>query len=1250
MKPNQILESAPNLPFASGNSGKGLGICALAGNKLHGHRLRASELSTIEHLTQPFTRDGFCDSNGCNAVCKDFCALPERPFECADHRGQHLWIHAPPRHLKHALQHYLGCKRHSPHNTSACVLVPVWRDADFWPIVKGMRFLKEYGAGSHTFACGDPMHRLTPCRMRVYYDPPRPPTRLGSLIVGGAESMRFDVLVIGSKASVMMDTGASDCFISEQFCAQVGLKTVDSAHTEVTLGDGRKLMARRTCNPHIAMKGLSATAHCLVIPMPPGLDIILGRNWQQEHRVVLDLEANTCQVRSGSKCQTLQQPPDSKEAASADFGLLSTPQVDRAVRTGCTVFTVQVEQADDSPYPSLDEVNPRAKPIVAEYIDVFPKDLPSHLPPDRAVGHTIPLEPGASPPFSGMYRHSPLELQEIKAQVAKLLSQQRIEPSSSPYGSPVIFVQKKDGSLRMCVDYRRVNALTRKSKYPLPRIDELIDQLHGARYFTSMDLQAGYYQIRIAPADVEKTAFRTPYGLYQFRVLPFGLTNAPATFQRAMNDIFRDYIGVFVLIYLDDILIYSKTEEEHENHLRLVLQRLREHQLYAKLSKCDFFQPELRFLGHIVGQHGIKVDPDKVRAVADWPTPTNVSEVRSFLGMANYFRKFLLDYAKHVAPLHALTKKDAPWNWSPDCESAFRWAKDALQRAPVLALPDFQQPFEIRCDASGFALGAVLLQHGRPVAYESRKLTPAERNYTTGEQELLAVVHSIGIWRCYLEGGEHPVTVVTDHQPLTYLPTKVRLSRRQTRWAEFLSRFDIRWVHKPGKVNVADPLSRKPSLLLALTAEPRDCPMPTGEDQQFLDGVRAGYESDGWLKSKAHRRTLGNGQIMQSGGLWWHGTERAALYVPDVGDLRKQCLMAVHDHPFSGHAGITKTFEQFSRSYWWPQCRQSVESYVRECDSCQRNKGPHRKPAGLLQPLPIPGTLWESVGMDFITHLPQTRRGHTSILVCVDRLSKMVHFIPTKDTATAEEVAQLFIDNVVRLHGCPRDIVSDRDSRFTGRFWDAFCNQMGIISKKSTAWHPETDGNTERCNRVLQDMLRHYVSPTHDDWDQHLAAAEFAVNNSIHESTNSTPFKLNYGQNPLTPASLRIPRAESPCALKVTTTLQERLTRAKKFLEAAQQRQKRYADEKRRDEEFAVGQQVMLSTRNISLKNPGSPKLMPKWIGPYPVAKRIGKVAYQLDLPTTLRIHDVFHASLLEPLPVGRWGTAPSTAGAFGRR
>lgn len=414
----------------------------------------------------------------------------------------------------------------------------------------------------------------------------------------------------------------------------------------------------------------------------------------------------------------------------------------------------------------------------------------------------IVVPKAAVPTFGPMYRLSPVERREVERQVKEYLAQCFIEHSKSSHVSPVIFAAKKDGTLRMCVDYRALNSKTVKNKYPLPRIDDMIDQVQGCSRFSSLNLQSGYHQIRITEEDVPKTAFRTHLGLYQFRVLKFALCNAPATLQAVITEVFAPYLGKFVLVHLDDITIFSKSR------LQLVIDMLRKHKLYAKLSQCEFEKPELQFLGFVISGDTVRMDPKKTAVVREWPVPKDLGQLRSFLGMANYFRRFVKGYSNLVRPVHHLLRKSEQWKWTEACQKAFAKAKETLVNVPVLAQPDFRRSFEVVADACGFGIGAVLLQEGRPVAFESRGITSAECNYNIGEQESLAVVHPMRTWRCYLEGVT--CTVVTDHNPITYLQTQPLLSRRQARRSEYLQMYDFKWLYRPGRCNVADPLSRLP--------------------------------------------------------------------------------------------------------------------------------------------------------------------------------------------------------------------------------------------------------------------------------------------------------------------------------------------------------------------------------------------------------------------------------------------------------
>jgi len=497
---------------------------------------------------------------------------------------------------------------------------------------------------------------------------------------------------------------------------------------------------------------MSSTLKAEVLPkFIPDIDLVLGETWLKAHRAILCFDTNTCTVQN-KHGRVVLLGKDSTPCKSKTKDPLPSHYVMRAIRLGAQVKTAHARQvlsdirqgghgllvhiqnlSSGTSSPStreldgLDETgdgfSPAKQPdtieqLLDEFKDVF-QDLPPGLPPDRGTGHCISLEHDAKPAYRPIYRLSPVELNELKQQLDTLLASGFIEPSCSPWGAPILFVAKKDGTLRMCIDYRALNKVTRKDRYPLPRIDDLFDQLHGAKYFSSIDLQQGYHQVLIPKKDVEKTGFISPFGHYQFRVLCFGLTNAPATFMRLMDRVFAPYSRKFLCVYLDDILIYSKTYEEHLEHIKLVLAKLREAKLYAKMSKCEFFKEEVKFLGHIVSREGVKVDPEKVRVMEKWPPPRTVSDVRSFLGLTNYFRKFVRGYSATVAPLIKLTKgnpkkkQDVQFDWGPDQEQAFVAIRNALITAPVLVIPDLNKPFVVISDASMNASGAVLTQDDR---------------------------------------------------------------------------------------------------------------------------------------------------------------------------------------------------------------------------------------------------------------------------------------------------------------------------------------------------------------------------------------------------------------------------------------------------------------------------------------------------------------------------------------------------------
>ncbi|CAI7780674.1 unnamed protein product, partial [Closterium sp. NIES-54] len=488
----------------------------------------------------------------------------------------------------------------------------------------------------------------------------------------------------------------------------------------------------------------------------------------------------------------------------------------RAVAAGADVYAVDIAIVEEADKPSdfqklLAAVPSELQELLKRFPGIFLDDLPEGLPPQRAHDHRIELEPGAQPTVQRQFRLTQPELDELRKQLDYLLEKKFIRPSSSPFAAPILFTPKRDGGFRMCIDYRALNRVTVKSRYPIPRADERIDQLRTARVFSKIDLRGGYHQIRVEPSDCAKTAFRTRYGSFEYTVMPFGLTNAPATFQMTMNEVFRPHLDKCVIIYLDDILVNSRDKQQHLEDLEAVFTILDKHRLLTKISKCEFFQDGLEFLGHVISEAGVEIDPKKLDTVKAWHPPTNITELQSFLGFVNYVRQFVPDMARLTAPLTDLLRKGVAFTWGEKEHAAFSTLKNVLCSPPVLRIADPHRPFEVVTDASDIAIGAVLLQdfdNGlQPIAYESRKLHPPEKNYPIHDPEMLAIMHAFKLWRCYLAGAD--VTVRTDHKSLQYLRAQPHLNPRQIRWLDYLeSNFHYTVTYKKGASNIADALTR----------------------------------------------------------------------------------------------------------------------------------------------------------------------------------------------------------------------------------------------------------------------------------------------------------------------------------------------------------------------------------------------------------------------------------------------------------
>ena len=1366
----------------------------------------------------------------------------------------------------------------------------------------------------------------------------------------------------------MIDCGATNDFVSSKFISEHKLQeTLLESDRKVRGYDGQTRPVAGVLQAALELVCLSRESRQQTVRDQPTVerkflvadlhneDVILGLPWLAHMNANLDFVQRRVEVELDGERYALPLPGEHQPLYPLP-GLQS--RLSRTNRIITTIMNLYDEAPDDKNAMeelstflsgrsgekkretvrelSVDkEAETVAKVMKEEFKDIFPSELPAGLPPHRNHALSIKLEQGSkvprrTPPRTS-YKHVEFERKWLDDMLAKKL----ISKSQSDFAAPHFYVDKPDtatsGEYRAVTDFRDLNAITEKNSYPLPRADVLFDRLSGAKYFSKIDLRTGFYQILIEKIDRHKTAFTTSRGLYEYNVLPMGLCNSPAVFMQLMNDTFSEYLNEFVLVFLDDIVVYSKTLEEHTRHLRKVFSKLREQRLFVKLSKSELCRKEVEFLGHYVGENGIRVMEDKIEAIRDWPAPANMRELRAFLGLAGYYRRFVKGYSDIALPLSDLIRTTAGSrfrdHWGEPQEVAFARLKQALQDTPVLELPDPKLPFVINCDASGYAVGAVLQQDKgnglRPISFMSKKMNAAETRYPVHEQELLAILTALQLWRHHLHGTAQPTRVKTDHKSLVHFQTQPMLSGRQTRWMETLSQFNYEIEYVKGEDNVvADAMSRRSdhndgsvpeermprfvdnkstfesstimtlegrlmkAELHAIKANMRQHTLhqkeerrkaneyatkvfPAGElelpplnkagsritptqqctanaasgnqckaktakgrychnhmrmeeglrvtksqiadaglglfaakdfakgdhvadytgDQLMLrvdqhggqyvlqlnqrEGIDAARTNSGYgrwcndsrgsglhanlefvlnTRNRTGRlratRAVKKGEelfVAYGAGYWaaygkeakvpvrpaaaLEGSERnpieintlgseavepaaaaaqeeiatrsvathlsdsfaaefdkacledkhyqqlltdedervdksqvndakfrvrygrvwcdGRLYVPKNLALRTKILREYHDSATAGHLGRDKTIELVSRYFAWSGMAKQVGEYVTTCEKCQQNKPSQQKPAGALMPIASPDTAGHTWTMDLITQLPESASGNDAIIVWVCKFSKLRHFTACRTDIDAPTLARVFLRDIVRLHGLPRHIISDRDPKFTAHFWKAFWGAVGTTLNMSSAYHPQSDGQTENANKVLEIMLRSVVDFDQKDWDEHLAAAELAINNAKSETTGYTPFYLYYSREATVSMDLaieqllKVPEAQelqrNPAAAEEIARWRVAVLRAKENTELAQKRQEKYANQKRREVEYKVGDRVYLDTKNLKLVGVSkrARKLTPEREGPYRITRVINRNAYELDLPPTLKIHNRINISRLQPYKDG---------------
>ncbi|GJU86069.1 putative reverse transcriptase domain-containing protein [Tanacetum coccineum] len=766
-------------------------------------------------------------------------------------------------------------------------------------------------------------------------------------------------------ACILFYSGAEKSFVSSVFTPFIDIApTALNTSYEVELADG-KVVSTNTVLRGCTLVLLNHVFKIDLLPTRLGsFDVIVGMDWLSYHRAVIDCYEKIVRIPlpNGEILEVQGERPEK------DPGSLACIKADEK---------------------KLDDIR-----VVRDFPEVFPDDL-SGLPPVREIEFRIDLIPGASPVVKSPYRLAPSEMLELSNQLKELQEKGFIRPSHSPWGAPVLFVKKKDGAMRMCIDYRELNKLTIKNRYPLPRIDDLFDQLQGACCFSKIDLRSGYHQLRVREEDIPKTAFRTRYGHFEFTVMPFGLTNAPAIFMDLMNRVCKPYLDKFVIVFIDDILIYSKSEEEHEVHLKTILDLLKKEKLYAKFSKCEFWLKEVQFLGHVVNRDGL----------------------------AGYYPRFIENFSKIAKPLTLLTQKNKTYVWGNEQDEAFRILKEKLCNAPVLALPDGPDDF-------------------------------VQRN----------------------DGGIY-----------------------------------------------------------------------------FFDRI----------------------------------------WIPSVGGVRKLIMDEAHTSRYSIYPGTDKMYHDLRDLYWWPGMKRDVAEYVSRCLTCSKIKAEHQKPSGLLHQPEIPEWKWKKITTDLVTKLPRSSSGYDTTWVIVDRLTKSAHFLPIREDYKTEKLARIYINEIVARHGVPVSIISDRDGRFASHLWQALQKVLGTKLHMSTAYHPETDGQSEHSIQTLEDMLRACVMDFGGSWDAHLPLVEFSYNNSYHTS------------------------------LKLRTI-------SRLYMGKCRSREMDLKYVKWEKEMSVIGPEIVSPWKGV-VRSGKKGKLAPRYVGPFEIVECVGPVAYRLKLPQELScVHDTSHVSNLK--------------------
>lgn len=1026
----------------------------------------------------------------------------------------------------------------------------------------------------------------------------------------------------GIPCNILVDTGATHSVMHPRLMGQGTKRRIQPCHAQIRSVSGETIPVAGEIQVTIQIGEMNIEHRLLLANI--SYECILGMDFLWRHGCAIDFSRHTFRVKD----QEVTIRAMTYEGATA-----KSPQATRLPPVLRALYERSIPRLQPLQQEILNDLlNRNAAVFSLSATDQGRTSLRRHK-----------IDTGGVPPIKQPARRIPFARRDEALRLVEEMSRQGIiRPSKSPWCSPVVLVKKKNGTTRFCVDYRRLNEVTKKDSYPLPRIDLILEALAGSAWFATLDLQSGYWQVEMDEPSREKTAFTCGGGLWEFNVMPFGLCNAPATFQRLMEEVLGGIPFTTCLVYLDDIIVHAATFEELTERLQVIFDRLREAGLKLSPTKCELFQESVQYLGHIISATGSSPDPGKVDAVMKWPQPRNRTEVQSFLGLCAYYRRFVKDFSSVAKPLHQLSEKNRKFLWDERCTAAFDQLKTLLTNAPILRQPRLELPFILDTDASYHAMGAVLSQKFDDkecvIEYYSKTFNRAEINYCVTRKELLAVVRAVKHFQPYLLG--RPFLLRTDHASLRWLMNFKEPEGQVARWIQCLQEYEFDIAHRPGRQHGnADALSRRPCLHhecrycmrleqreevnVRVTQVQTDFATIQREDptlglvHQWLEGERPPKDEIRALSPEAKAYwSMWSTIFLCEGKACRHISQNRdddhQLLVPK--SQVKEVVSFAHDSPVGGHFGFRRTLQKVKKQFYWPNCSSDVEDYCRTCSTCQARSGPRTRQRSRLQ-ICNSGAPFERVAVDILGPLPETERGKRYILVVMDYFTKWPEAIAIPDQ-TAETVAEACIEHVFSRFGAPMQLHSDQGRNFEAAVFQETMRLFGIDKTRTTALHPQSDGMVERFNRTILNYLAKFVNDNQRDWDTLLPFLLMSYRSAVHESTKNTPARLVFGRELRLPIGLCYgfpPETQTPPD-EYVDMLMQRLQKIHDYnrleLEATSRRMKDRYDLKSNTNVLEVGTLVWLYAPKRTVGR--CPKLQMNWEGPYEVLEILGPVTYRI--------------------------------------